>query len=102
MGFNPTRFVYVIQVQEVEEEVFDPYLLPEAFTSRAEARKRMVEEVKRFLLDYPDYEAIDGLDVNFDEVELNHKNRDNCYARYFEVLELELYDTLKESKGETE
>lgn len=100
MGFNPTRFVYVIQVQQVEEDVFEPYLLPEAFTSRAEARKRMVEEAKRFLLDYPDYEAVDGLDVSFDEVELNHKSQDNCYARYFEVLELELYDTVKEAKGE--
>lgn len=101
MGFNPTRFVYVIQAQRVEEEVFEPYLLPEAFTSRTEARKRMVEAAESFLKDNPEYEALDGVDINFDDIELHHKDPSNCYAMYLEVLELELYDTLKESKGET-
>lgn len=102
MGFNPTRFVYVIQIQQVEEEVLEPYLLPEAFTSRAEARKRMAETAESFLANNPEYEAIDEVDINFDDIELHHKDQSNCYAMYLEVLELELYDTLKESKGETE
>lgn len=99
MGFNPTRFVFVIQAQQVEDEDTGPYLLPEAFTSRAEARKRMAEEAENFLRNNPEYEAVDGIDINFDDIELHHKDPSNCYAMYLEVLELELYDTLKESKG---
>ena len=102
MGFNPTRFVYVIQAQQVEDEDTGPYLLPEAFTSRTEARKRMVEVAESFLKNNPEYEALDGVDINFDDIELHHKDPSNCYTMYLEVLELELYDTLKESKGETE
>lgn len=103
MGFNPTRFVYVIQAQQVEDEDTGPYLLPEAFTSRAEARKRMAEVAESFLRNNPEYEAIDEIDADFDDlIELHHKDPSNCYTMDLEVLELELYDTVKEAEGETE
>lgn len=101
MGFNPTRFVYVIQAQLVEEEVFDPYLMPECYTSRDEACKHMKEEAEKFLKENPDYE--DDRDIaNFEtgEIELRSKDPNECFSFKLEVLELELYDTVKEAKGE--
>lgn len=102
MGYNPKNFVYVIQVTDYTEDEEENYLLPESFMSRAEARKRLAAEARSQLsidkgLMLEDVE-LDGLDDE-DEVILAEKYEPNYFMR-IEVLELELYDTFKESQNE--
>lgn len=106
MGHNPTRFVYVVQVQIDEDELYDPYLLAEAYTSRHEACKRMIKEAKSILDANPIYKVKDGStlddsDANVCEIELEGTSYYRDYLYRLEVLELELYNTIEESEGET-
>lgn len=97
---KPNNFVYVIQVSFLDDGYENSYLLAESYTSRLEARKRMLEEAMRILQDQPDYEANTALSLFVDGINL--KRKDDQYESFFtiEVLELVLYSSLEESKGE--